>query len=110
MLRRAPVLLLACLAALAEASSASADASASSHGSSRKHTGRCNASLGVIAWEAPGSPASVQAAAFDPSTMREGPVETLDTGELGAPLRFAGLTLEWTNAGQARSRPVTGAS
>ncbi len=32
---------------------------------------------------------------------------TLDTGALGGPLAFSGLTLTWTDAGAARSRTLT---
>ena len=74
------------------------------------------APTGAIAWEAPtspgtmGSPLMLQAVGFDPSTLKEGPIETLDTGDLAGPLQFAGLTLEWINAGQPKSAVLTNTS
>jgi len=47
---------------------------------------------------------------FDPSTLKEGPIETLDTGDLSASLHFTGLTLEWIDAGQPKSVVLTNAS
>jgi len=74
------------------------------------------APTGAIAWEAPtspgtvGSPLVLQAVGFDPSTLKEGPIETLDTGDLSASLHFTGLTLEWIDAGQPKSVVLTNAS
>jgi hypothetical protein len=74
------------------------------------------APTGAIAWEAStspgtmGSPLMLQAVGFDPSSLKEGPVETLDTGDLAGPLQFTGLTLEWVNAGQPKSVVLTSAS
>ena len=34
----------------------------------------------------------LQAIGFDPSTLKEGAIETLDTGDLAGPLQFTGLT------------------
>jgi hypothetical protein len=74
------------------------------------------APTGAIAWEAPtspgtmGSPLMLQAVGFDPSTLKEGPIETLDTGDLAGPLQFTGLTLEWMNAGQPKSAVLTNTS
>ncbi len=74
------------------------------------------ARAGAIAWEAPtspgvaGSPLILQAVGFDPSSLAEGPIETLDTGVLGASVHFTALTLEWTNAGQPQSVVLTNAS
>jgi hypothetical protein len=71
---------------------------------------------GAIAWESPtslltrGSPLMLQAVGFDPSSLQEGPIETLDTGDLAPPLDFTGLTLEWTNAGQPKSAVLTATS
>jgi hypothetical protein len=71
---------------------------------------------GAIAWEAPtspgttGSPLMLQAAGFDPSSLKEGPIETLDTGDLAGSLQFTGLTLEWVNDGQPKSVVLTNAS
>lgn len=68
---------------------------------------------GAIAWEVPtspgssGSPLELQAVGFDPSSLRKGPTETLDTGELGSSLQFAGLALQWTKAGQPESLVVS---
>jgi hypothetical protein len=70
---------------------------------------------GAIAWEAPtspgtaGSPLELQAVGFDPSSLKKGPVETLDTGDLGGSLQFTGLTLHWTKAGQPESLVVSDA-
>jgi hypothetical protein len=66
-------------------------------------------SLGAIAWEIPTSEsqAVLQAVSFDPSNLHEGSVETLDTGTLGSSLRFTGLTLAWTNAGQPKNQTIT---
>jgi len=64
---------------------------------------------GAIAWEAPTNPQTaatplmLQAVSFDPSRLTEGRIETLDTGALGLSLRFTGLRLHWTNAGQPKS-------
>jgi hypothetical protein len=68
-------------------------------------------SLGAIAWEAPTSEgqAVLQAMSFDPSNMKSGSVETIDTGALGGSLHFTGLTLAWTNAGKAKSQRIAGA-
>ena len=74
------------------------------------------ASSGAIAWEAPtspgtaGSPLMLQAVGFSPSSLRKGPIETLDTGDLGSVLHFIGLTLEWTNTGQPESAVLTSTS
>jgi hypothetical protein len=74
------------------------------------------ASTGAIAWEAPtspgtvGSPLMLQAVGFYPSSLKEGRIETLDTGALGASLQFSGLTLEWINAGQPKSVVLTNTS
>lgn len=74
------------------------------------------ASTGAIAWEAPISPGiasaplMLQAVGFDPSTLEEGPIETLDTGDLGGSLQFTGLTLDWYNAGQPKSQALTNTS
>ena len=71
------------------------------------------APAGAIAWEAPTSPGiasdplMLQAVGFDPATLEEGPIETLDTGDLGASLHFTGLTLGWYNAGQPKSQSLT---
>jgi hypothetical protein len=73
-------------------------------------------SAGAIAWEAPTSPGTassplmLQAVGFDPSSLKAGPIETLDNGDLGGTLTFAGLTLEWTNAGQPESVMLTNTS
>ena len=70
---------------------------------------------GAIAWEAPtspgttGSPLMLQAVGFNPSGLKKGLIETLDTGALGSSLQFAGLTLRWTNAGQSKSVVVSNA-
>jgi hypothetical protein len=67
------------------------------------------AATGAIAWEAPtspgtvGSPLMLQAVGFSPASLKKGPIETLDTGDLGASLHFSGLTLEWVNAGEPKS-------
>jgi hypothetical protein len=74
------------------------------------------ASTGAIVWEAPTSPGTVispltlQAVGFDPSSLKEGPIETLDTGDLGTSLHFTGLTLKWINAGQPKSVVLTNTS
>jgi hypothetical protein len=74
------------------------------------------ASTGAIAWEAPtslgtvNSPLMLQAVGFYPSSLKEGPIETLDTGTLGVSLHFAGLTLEWINAGQPKNMVLTNTS
>jgi hypothetical protein len=73
------------------------------------------ASAGAIAWEAPTSPPTssplmLQAVGFDPSSLKEGPIETLDTGDLGSSLHFTALTLGWINAGQAKSVVLTNTS
>jgi hypothetical protein len=74
------------------------------------------ASAGAIAWEAPTSPGTagsslmLQAVGFDPSSLREGPIETLDTGDLGSSLHFTALTLAWINAGQPKSVVLTSTS
>ena len=74
------------------------------------------ASTGAIAWEAPTSPGiasdplMLQAVGFDPATLEEGPIETLDTGDLDASLHFTGLTLDWYNAGQPKSQTLTNTS
>jgi hypothetical protein len=74
------------------------------------------ASTGAIAWEVPTSPGIVssplmlQAVGFDTSSLKEGPIETLDSGDLGASLRFTGLTLEWSNAGEPKSVVLTNTS
>ena len=74
------------------------------------------ASAGAIAWEAPtspgtaGSPLMLQAVGFDPSSLKEGPIETLDTGDLGSSLHFTALTLAWINAGQPTSVVLTNTS
>jgi hypothetical protein len=70
---------------------------------------------GAIAWEAPVSPEApggqlmLEAVGFYPSSLKRGSIETLDTGDLGSSLQFAGLTLRWTNAGQAKSVAVSNA-
>jgi hypothetical protein len=65
-------------------------------------------SLGAIAWEVPITEGQtvLQAVSFDPANLHEGPVETLDTGILGDSLHFTGLTLAWTDAGQAKSQTI----
>ena len=74
------------------------------------------APTGAIAWEAPtspgtvGSPLMLQAVGFDPSSLKKGPIETLDTGDLAPSLHFTGLTLEWINAGQPKSVVLTNTS
>jgi hypothetical protein len=73
------------------------------------------ASAGAIAWEAPTSPGTssplmLQAVGFDPSSLKEGPIETLDSGDLGSSLHFTALTLEWINAGQPKSVVLTNTS
>jgi hypothetical protein len=74
------------------------------------------APTGAIAWEAPtdpgtvGSPLMLQAVGFNPASLKEGPIETLDTGDLGDSLQFIGLTLEWVNAGQPKSVVLTNTS
>lgn len=74
------------------------------------------APTGAIAWEAPtspgitGSPLKLQAVGFDLSSLKEGPIETLDTGDLAGPLGFTVLRLEWVNAGQPKSVVLTNAS
>lgn len=74
------------------------------------------ASTGAIAWEAPTSPGTassplmLQAVGFDPSSLKEGAIETLDTGDLGPSLHFTGLTLQWINAGQPESVVLTNTS
>ena len=71
------------------------------------------ASTGAMAWEAPTSPGiaseplMLQVVGFDPSSLQEGPIETLDSGDLGASLQFTGLTIEWSNAGQPKSLALT---
>jgi hypothetical protein len=68
---------------------------------------------GAIAWEAPtspgtsGSPLELQAVGFDPSSLRKGRIETLDSGELGRSLQFTALALHWTKAGQPESVVVS---
>ncbi len=57
-----------------------------------------------------GSPLMLKAVAFDPSTLKEGPIEILDTGDLAGPLQFTGLTLEWANAGQPKRALLTNTS
>jgi hypothetical protein len=74
------------------------------------------ASTGAIAWEAPTSPGTMssplmlQAVGFSTASLKEGPIETLDTGDLGASLRFTGLTLEWINAAEPKSVVLTNTS
>jgi hypothetical protein len=74
------------------------------------------ASTGAIAWEAPVSPGiandplMLQAVGFDPATLEEGPIETLDTGDLGVSLQFTGMTLDWYNVGQLKSQVLTNTS
>lgn len=74
------------------------------------------APTGAIAWEAPtspgtlGSPLMLQAVGFNPSSLKEGPIETLDTGDLAGSLHFTGLTLQWINAGQPKSLVLRNAS
>ena len=71
---------------------------------------------GAIAWEAPttpgtaGSPLILQAVGFDSSSLKEGQIATLDTGALGSSLKFTGLTLQWTNAGQAKTLVLSNTS
>lgn len=66
-------------------------------------------SLGAIAWEIPTTETQtvLQAVSFDPSNMKKGSVETLDTGALGRSLHFTRLTLAWTNAGKPKSQTIT---
>lgn len=69
--------------------------------------------LGALAWvQSPGatsssSPPTLQAVVLRRGAPRQltGTIQTLDTGAIGS-LSFSGLSLRWTNAGQAKSQTL----
>jgi hypothetical protein len=67
-------------------------------------------SVGAVAWvQGTGSASMLQAIVLhhgSPGRLT-GTAQTVDTGAIGHSLQFDGLTLRWTNSGQAKSQPVS---